>query len=517
MSLARNVATVGMAAFVSRILGFARDMLMAAAFGVGAVTDAFVVAFQLPNVARRLLAEGALNASFVPLYLRTRDEEGEAKAGAFAGEISGALISALGALSLVLALVMPALIVVLAPGFALSDARLALAVDYARWMLPYLVIAGPLAALAGVLNANHRFALAALAPAAFNLCLIAVLLTSFAPGARRDAGAAAFAIAVPAAGLLQLALLAAAVWLGSERATPLRFSFGPAAQRFFKLAGPGLVTSALPQLAIVAATMIVSVAPNAVSWIYYANRLVELPLGMVSVAIGTVLVPAFAHAVRSGERAALARAQSRGLELALGLSLPAAVGIAVLAEPIVRALFERGAFTPHDTAATAAALAALALGVPAHVLAKVFAPLFYAREDTRTPMRAALIALGMAAAGGLALMPLAGHAGVALALALAAWANAAILARLVSRRVGLAVDAQARRRLPRIGLAAAGMGLVLSLAQPQWAAMTAPGSELGALGLAGLVAAGLLVYGALLLLFGVTTARAAIEALRRRA
>lgn len=509
MSLARNVATVGAGAFLSRLLGFARDMLIAAVFGAGAAADAFFVAFQLPNLTRRLLAEGALNSAFVPIYLRTREEEGEAKAGALAGAIAGALTLTLAALAVTLALAMPMLALALAPGFASSSERLAHAIGDARLMLPYLVAAGPLAALAGVLNANRRFAAAALAPAAFNLCLIALLLSFLLPG--MGASASLLSIGVALAGLAQLALLGFAVWMGPERAWPIRPSFAPPVRRFFKLAGPALVASALPQLAIVAATMIVSTTPNAVSWIYYANRLVELPLGLASVAIGSVFVSAFAHAARNGDGAAAAEAQSRGLELALGLSLPAAIGLIVLAEPIVRVLFERGAFTPADTKAAAAALAALAAGLPAHVLVKVFASAFYARENTATPMRAALAALAIAAAAGLSLLPLFGHAGVAFALALAAWANAAMLGVLVARRIGFALDAQARRRLPRIALAAIGMAFLLAAAERLIAAEP---SGSGALALGGLIAFGLLVYGGLARLLGVATFRGLAASLR---
>ena len=327
MSLARNVATVGGITFLSRILGFGRDVMIAAVFGAGVRADAFFVAFQLANLVRRLLAEGAMNAAVVPLYLRARDQGGETAAGAYAGQLTGTLAVALTGLALLLALAM---------------------------MLPYLALAGPIAVLMGVLNANHRFALAALATAAFNATMLTALGVIFLlqlGDSALSGRIVAFSIAL--AGLAQLVLVGVAVWIGPERVTPLGVSFGAAMRRFLALAIPGLVASGIPQITIIAAVMVASASPSAVSWLYYANRLVELPLGIVGMAIGTVLVPAFAHALRSADSSELAAAESRGLEIVLFLALPAAVALAVLATPIVAVLFQRGAFPAADTAATA--------------------------------------------------------------------------------------------------------------------------------------------------------------------
>jgi putative peptidoglycan lipid II flippase len=255
-----------------------------------------------------------------------------------------------------------------------------------------------------------------------------------------------------------------------------------------------------------------------VSWLYYANRLMELPLGIVGIAIGTVLVPAFAHALRSGDRHELAAAESRGLELALGLALPAAVALAVLAHPIVQVLFQRGAFTTADTAATATALIAFAAGLPGHVLVKMFSPIFFAREDTATPMRATLAGLAVAVAGSLALFPTLGHVGVAVAISLSGWATAGVLGWLVARRIGFSLDRAARRRLPRIVVASLVMGAVLAAASMQvapWLAGrggTAHGSALLLL-----IALGLGSYGACLRLFGVAGLRDVIAVARRSA
>jgi putative peptidoglycan lipid II flippase len=518
MSLARNIATVGSATLLSRLLGFARDVGIAAVFGAGIRADAFFVAFQVANLVRRMLAEGALNAAVVPLYLRARDAGGERGAGTFAGTLIGSSIVALGAAAGLFALAMPGIVLVLAPGFVLGGPRMTIATELARLMLPYLVLAGPVAVLMGVLNANHRFGAAAFAAAAFNAAMLAALaLVFFLQGGDSDSSARIVAGGVTAAGIAQLLLVGIAVRRADEQVTPLAVSFGRDMRRFAALALPSLLASGIPQLAVIAGVMVASASRSAVSWIYYANRLIELPLGIVGIAVGTVLVPAFAHAVRSGDKRELAHVESRGLELALGLALPAAVALLFLAEPIVRALFERGAFTPSDSAATAAALSAFALGLPGHVLVKTFSTVFFAREDTATPMRAAIAGFVIAVAGSLMLMPHLGHAGIALAVALSGWASAGLLGALIARRIGFSVDAAARRRLPRIALAAAAMGVVLEAARravdlhPDVGAQ----STLRLAALAGLIALGLAVYLALLRVLRVATPRDLLGAVQR--
>jgi putative peptidoglycan lipid II flippase len=517
MSLARNVATVGSASLISRVLGFARDMGVAALFGAGARADAFFIAFQLANLIRRMRAEGALNAAVVPLYLRARDEGGEAAAAAFAGRLIGTAIVVLSVAAMVLALAMPAVVLLLAPGFAMGGERMTTAVEMARLMLPYLAFAGPLAVLMGVLNAKERFATAAFASAAFNLVMLAALALALAlHGGNSALSGRIVATAVSLAGVAQVALLALASWTGRLRVTPWSISFGPEMRRFFALAAPGLIAGGIPQITVIGATMVASASPGAVSWIYYANRLIELPLGIVGIAIGTVLVPAFTHAVRACDRDKLAHAESRGLELSLGLALPAAIALAVLAEPIVRVLFEHGAFDAADTDATAAALAAFAIGLPGHVLVKTFAPVFFAREDTGTPMRAALIGFIVAIAGSLLLMPAFGHAGIALAVAASGWTGAALLGVLIARRFGFSLDDAAKRRLPRIVLAAVLMGLALEGAErllAPWLGAEAAKLECAVV-LAIVIALGLALYLVLLRVLGVSSLREWMRALR---
>jgi len=520
MSIARNVATVGSATLISRVLGFARDMAIAAVFGAGARADAFFVAFQLANLMRRLLAEGAFNPAVIPLYLRARDESGPAGAAAFAGRLIGTFLVALTGLAAVLALVMPGIVFLLAPGFEFGSERATSAIAMARLMLPYMIFAAPVAVMVGVLNANHRFAVAAYVTTALNLTMLAALaLVFWLKGGDSDWSAGVIAMSVAVAGVSQLALVAAGLASSRLSVTPIAVAFDKDMRRFLKLAVPGLITTALPQFTVIAGVMIASSSLSAVSWLYYANRLIEMPLGVVSIAIGTVLVPAFTHAVRSGDSHELAHVESRGLELSIGLALPAALALAALAEPVVRILFERGAFTADDTAATAAALAAFALGLPGHVLAKTLSPVFFAREDTGTPMRAAFVGLVVAIGGSLLLRPSMGHVGIALAIALSGWASALLLGILIARRFGFGIDAQARRRLPRIVIAAVVMGLAV-LAGLSWLApWLGPGAHgvTRVVALAVLVAAGLAVYLVLLTLFRVTSPHQLWQAVRRPA
>ena len=389
----RSFLTVSTGTLASRLLGFARDSMIAALLGAGPVADAFLVAFQLVNVVRRLLTEGALNAALVPAWLRVREAEGAKAAAAFAGRVLGTVSAALIVATALVGLLMPLVIAALAPGFA-GQPTLQLAVDNARLMLPYLAFAGPVTVMMALMNAQGRFALTAFSPLLFNIALIAVMIALMLW--RQDAAFAALVIAatVGIAGLLQLSILV--LRRGGDVATPLRISFDAEMRGFFGKAIPGMIASASPQLLVVAGAVIASSQPSAVSWLYFANRLIELPLGIVGVAMGTVLVPELTRALRGEDQAAVPTRNRAALELAIGLALPATLGLIVLAEPIARLLFQHGVFTAADTAATARALMWLALGLPAHVLVKALSPAFFARHDTRTPLLATLTGFAVA-------------------------------------------------------------------------------------------------------------------------
>ncbi|MEA2866384.1 MAG: putative peptidoglycan lipid flippase [Bradyrhizobium sp.] len=507
----RSFLTVSAGTLASRLLGFARDSMIAALLGAGPAADAFLVAFQLVNVVRRLLTEGALNTALVPAWLRVREAEGAIAAAAFAGRVLGTVSAALIVAAALIGLLMPLVVTALAPGFA-GHETLQLAVDDARLMLPYLAFAGPVTVMMALLNAQARFALTAFSPLLFNIALIAVMIALL--GWRYDAAYAALAIAatVGIAGLLQLLILVLRRG-GDSIATPLRISFDPQMRGFLGKAIPGMITSAGPQLLIVAGAIIASSSPSAVSWLYFANRLIELPLGIVGVAMGTVLVPELTRALRGDDLKSMMHAESRGLELAVGLALPATLGLIVLSEPVVRMLFEHGLFTAADTTGTAHALMLLALGLPAHVLIKALSPAFFARDDTSTPLLATLKGFAVAIVLALVLGRLFGPGGIAASIALGAWSSALALIRRGAATFGFSIDAAARRRLPRIVAAALGMGGLLWLAAvlviPQ-----ASHSLLRAVLLAVLIAGGMMIYGLFLALFGVVSWGEAVNAVR---
>jgi putative peptidoglycan lipid II flippase len=509
----RSFLTVSVGTLGSRLLGFARDAMIAALLGTGPVADAFLVAFQLVNVVRRLLTEGALNAALVPAWLRVRETEGAVAAAAFAGTVLGTVSAALIVAAASIGLLMPFVITALAPGFA-GHPTLQLAVDDARLMLPYLAFAGPVTVMMALLSAQGRFALTAFSPLLFNVALIAVMIALL--GWRQDAAFAALALAatVGIAGLLQLLILL--LRRGGSIATPLRISFGADMRGFFGKAIPGMIASSGPQLLVVGGAVIASSSPSAVSWLYFANRLIELPLGIVGVAMGTVLVPELTRALRGDDRNAVAHAESRGFELAVGLALPATLGLIVLSAPVVRMLFEHGVFTASDTAATAQALTWLALGLPAHVLVKALSPAFFARNDTLTPLWATLKGFAVAIVLGVVLGQISGASGIAASIALGAWSSALTLIRRGASISGFSIDAAARRRLPRIVAAALAMGGLLWLMATFVLPLTATAHGIAqAVVLLMLISGGIAIYGLLLALFGVIRWGEAVSAIRQ--
>jgi putative peptidoglycan lipid II flippase len=509
----RSFLTVSVGTLASRLLGFVRDSMIAALLGTGPVADAFLVAFQLVNVVRRLLTEGALNAALIPAWLRVRETEGAAAAAAFAGTVLGSVSAALIVAAALIGLLMPLVMAALAPGFA-GHPTLQLAVDNARLMLPYLAFAGPVTVMMALLNAQSRFALTAFSPLLFNLALIAVMIALL--GWRPDASFAALVMAatVGIAGLLQLLILI--LRRGGSIPTPLRISFGADMRGFFGKAIPGMIASSGPQLLVVAGAVIASSSPSAVSWLYFANRLIELPLGIVGVAMGTVLVPELTRALRGDDRSAVAHAESRGLELAAGLAFPATLGLIVLSEPVVRMLFEHGVFTAADTTATAQALMWLALGLPAQVLVKALSPAFFARNDTLTPLLATLKGFAVAILSALVLGRLFGPSGIAAAIALGAWSSALALIRRGAATFGFSIDAAARRRLPRMVVAALAMGGLLWLMARFVLPLTGTVHGIAqAIVLLMLISAGIAIYGLLLALFGVIRWGDALGAIRQ--
>jgi putative peptidoglycan lipid II flippase len=457
----RSVLTVGGWTMASRILGFARDMLIAARIGAGPVADAFFVALKLPNLFRRLFGEGAFNAAFVPAFAGALVKEGREAAQDLAERMSALLALWLGLLTVLALVFMPQVLSVLAPGFRADPAKFELAVTLTRITMGYLPLICLTALVSGVLNGLDRFAAAAAAPVFFNLMLMAALV-GLAPHVTTPGHALAWGVL--ASGFVQLAM----VWLAARQAgMALRLlrppTLTPPVTQVLRRMAPGLFGAGVTQINLAVDVVIASLLPSgAVSFLYYADRVAQLPLGVVGAALGTALLPLLSRQLRAGQRLSAHRSLNRGAELALLLTLPSAVGLAAAAGPIVAALFQRGAFDAGAAQASAAALVAYAFGLPAFVLVKVFAPGFFARGDTATPVRIGLVAVALNLALNLLFMPWLAHVGIALATACAAWVNAGLLAWLLMRRGLFVADRRSRRVVPRILAASLVMGAVVA-------------------------------------------------------
>ena len=508
MALVRSIATVGGYTGISRILGFVRDVLIAAVVGTGPVADAFFVAFRLPNLFRRLFAEGAFNAAFVPLFARHLEQNGAAAAKRFAEQSLSILLFTLLTFTALAMAAMPWFMYLLAPGFAETPEKFDLAVALSRITFPYLLFMALVALLSGVLNSLYRFSAAAAAPILLNVFFIAALLF-IVPHSTQPGQVMAWTVA--AAGLAQfLLLMVAAARAGMALRLPWpRMTRG--VRRLLKLMVPGVLSAGALQVNIMIGTIIASMQAGAVSYLYYADRVYQLPLGLIGIAFGVVLLPELSRKLRSGAEAAATATLNRGLELALLLTLPAAVALMVIPWPIVVVLFERGAFDRAASDATALALAAFAFGVPAYVLVKILQPAFFAREDTVTPLRIALASIVTNIVLSLILFWPLRHVGIALATAIAAWLNAALLGLTLRRRGLFALDQRIKGRLPRIALASLVMGAGLWFGLDHLRPWFDTGVVEGIVALCALVGGGLALYG--LCAFGLRAVRP--EELRR--
>ncbi len=448
--------TVGSWTMASRVLGLARDVLMAAFLGTGPVAQAFLIAFTLPNMFRRFFAEGAFNMAFIPMFSK-RFEAGEDATGFARDALSG-----LGALLIVFTaagmVAMPLLVLAMASGFV-GDERFDLAIAYGRIAFPYILFISLTALIGGVLNALGRFALAAAAPILMNLVMIGFLLAGWATGG--DIGLWQI-WSVPVAGIAQLAL----VWWGAARAglslAPRLPRLTPDLRRLAIIAAPAVLSGGVVQINLLVGRQVGSFFDGAVAWLSYADRLYQLPLGVVGVAIGVVLLPDLSRRLRAGDLAGGRDAVNRATEFTLALTLPAALALIAIPGPIVAVLFERGAFGPVDTAATAAAVAIYGAGLPAFVLQKVISPVYFAREDTRSPFRFAVHAMLVNAGIALGLAPFLGFIAAALGTTVAGWVMLFQLWR-GTRGLGDAArpDARLLRALPRLALAALAMAAAL--------------------------------------------------------
>lgn len=434
MSLLKALATVSSLTLVSRILGFVRDLVIARAFGAGLVTDAFFVAFRLPNLLRRLFAEGAFSQAFVPILAEYKSRRGEADARLLVDHVAAILALAVFAVTLVGVVAAPLIIYVTAPGFALTPGKFDLTVDLLRITFPYIFFISLTAFAGGILNTYSRFSVPAITPALLNLSFIAFALWG-AP--YFDPPVKALAWAVFAGGAAQLALQVP--FLHRLGLLP-RFRLQPhdeGVARVLRQMAPAVLGVSVAQVSLVINVIFASfLATGSVSWLYYADRLMEFPTGLLGVALGTILLPSLSkhHADRSPDE--YSGLLDWGLRLTLLLAVPAAAALALLAVPLVTTLFHYGAFGVHDVFATRRAVVAYSVGLTGLIAVKVLAPGFYARQDIRTPVRLAIVTLLLTQIMNFAFIWPLQHAGLALAIGLGACVNAVLLLRgLLTREI----------------------------------------------------------------------------------
>ncbi|MCY4289938.1 MAG: murein biosynthesis integral membrane protein MurJ [Aestuariivita sp.] len=467
IKLVTGFLTVGVWTLASRVLGFVRDVLLAAFLGSGAVAEAFLIAFSLPNMFRRFFAEGAFNSAFVPLFSKKlQTNEGQER---FAQEAFVALGSLLILLTLLAQLVMPWLVLAMASGF-FGDERFELATNYGRIVFVYVLFVSLAALLSAVLNATGRFAVAAAAPVALNVILIGAISLAFFIHSNQatidvplDRYIGRYLVwGVVAAGIAQFGL----VWWASAKAGyPLRPEIprlSPDVRRLVVIAAPSILAAGVVQINLLVGRQIGSFFDGAIAWLAFADRLYQLPLGVIGIAIGVVLLPDLARRLQAEDGAGGRAALSRAAEIAMALTIPATISLMVIPSELVSVLFGRGAFSDNDVTATALAITVYAVGLPAFVLQKILQPLYFAREDTRTPFLFAVVAMAVNALVAILMAYMLGFIGAAIGTSVAAWVMFWLLMR--GRRVMGTVatfDHQFQSRLPRMIFASVVMGATL--------------------------------------------------------
>jgi putative peptidoglycan lipid II flippase len=462
LRVARRAGVVGAATFLSRVLGLVREQVMAGLFGAGLATDAFNVAFRIPNLLRDLFAEGAMSSAFVPTFTAIHQREGEREAWAFGRQLMVALIVVLSVICAAGYLLAPWLVRLFAPGFGAVPGKLELTITLTRVMLPFLPAVALAAAAMGMLNSRGSFAVPALAPTLLNLGMI-VGGVALIPAVERLGQPAilAMAIGVVIGGAGQFAFQLPALHARGFRLRLERPRAHPGVLRVAALMGPAAVGLAATQINLFVSTLIASLLEQgSVSWLGYAFRLMQLPIGVFGVALATVSMPALAKAAVDDDLPALKTTLSATVRLVFLLTVPAALWLAVLAAPIVALLYEHGRFGPLDTQRTAAALVMYCVGLPAFAAVGVLTRVFYALGDTRTPVRASFVAVAINLGLNLLLIgplrPLGlGHAGLALATSVTAIASLIQLGGYLRRRIGRIEGRRMLRTLARVGLASA--------------------------------------------------------------
>ena len=466
MSLFRSIATIGGWTMGSRVLGFVRDILIAGSLGAGLVADAFFVAFKFPNFFRRLFAEGAFNAAFVPLFGEQLEKDGARAARVFAADTAALMVATLLTFTLLAIIAMPLLMYAIAPGFVDQSEKFDLTIELTRITFPYLTFMALIALMGGMLNTMQKFAATAAAPILLNLVLILALLLLKLDVLKHPGFTLAWAVF--AAGIGQFIWIAGACAKGGLlfRLRPPKLT--PGVKQLLKLMVPGLIGAGVVQINLVVDMVLATtLEEGSVSFLYFADRVNQLPLGVVGVAVGVALLPLMTRQVAEGDEVGAAESQNRAVEFALLLTVPATLALVIIGDPVVRVLFERGAFDAAATENTAAALSAFALGLPAYVLIKALTPGFFARQDTVTPVKIAIAAMVVNIILAVVLMQVWAHVGIALATACSAWLNAISLWIVLHYRGQFHADSRLLSRGMRIIIVSLVMAVILFFAERQ--------------------------------------------------
>ena len=511
MSLVRNTATIGGFTLLSRILGLVRDVLMARFVGAGFASDAFLVAWRLPNLFRALFAEGAFASAFVPMFNRTiaegqaQDGDGMPAGRRFAEDVLSVLFPFLAVFTTLVMAVPGPVVWAITFGFQESGGpdKLALATDLTRITFPYLMLISLVSLLGGILNSLGRFWVNAAAPVLLNVCMIGGLLLF--RGDNDVDTARTQAIAVTVSGVAQLGWL---IWSCRRAGVTLRLKrprLTPQVRTLLRIIWPAAIGAGAVQFNLLISTMLASgfLGEGAVSYLYYADRLNQLPLGLIGIGVGTAILPALSRQIGSGNEGAANHMQNRAIELSLLLTLPATMALMLSATPLVRGLFQGFRFSADDTRNCAAALTAFSFGLPAYILIKVLTPGFYARSDTRTPVRIAMLAMlaNLVMNLGFVFLTSLAFVGLAVSTAISAWLNVGLLYATLHRRGLFTVDRQLARRTVRLALASLAMGGLLLLLNPHVDPYMTGSIPVRASGLAALIGAGMIAYGVAAFLF----------------
>lgn len=494
MSLVKSTATIGFFTLLSRITGFVRDILMANLIGASWLSDAFFVAFKLPNFFRRLFAEGAFNAAFIPSFSSILTERGREEALRFAGEVMAMLLVVLLVLNALFIVFMPWITPFFAPGFADTPEKFDLTVVLSQITFPYILFISLVSLLGGVLNSMGKFAGPAANPILLNLCMIGAMLFL---NEWSETPAHALSYGVFIAGMVQLGWLVMICTRNDMLPPFVAPRLTKSVKTMLLLMAPAALGSGVQQLNLLIDVIIASHIPDAVSYLYYADRITELPIGMIGVAVGTVLLPMLSKQIKSGNAEGAKDSLNRALEIVLLIGIPCTGALMVIAEPIIRVLYQHGAFTHENMLATKATLMAFAVGLPAFLAVKVFAPGFFANHDTKTPFKIAVTCVAVNLFFNLVLVFVADmqYVGMALATSIAGWVNLALMAYILHRRSLFVPDAALKARLVKMLAATGIMMAALLLAQPLFAGYYEENIFSKAFALTAVITIGIAVYG----------------------